>query len=411
MVEDKIYDSFTGLLNGSQVHTLRDNFLIAEVQAKTCELLKDSADIYVLHDPCDIRKPSCFEMEAIGKVMSLDKKVINGYKTFNSVAIDLHKQGVHLLCHQTYSNEVVNFISQEAIRTKTYPIEKQALVDKQAYINGTVLYKEKVKESSEILKKSNPTAHICHISDREFDNNDFFEHIVVQGDDFITRMKLSRLSNEILPYFTPKGNISKKIVYQKVLDKKFKNKEILLIDKLAIKGKLHQNVSCCLEWEALVIEGKNYNVVRVSLFCEGKALFQHPMLLLTNKEISNGEQAKAIYKGYILRFKIEVVFKFLKQNLGWESFQVRSFETIKNLLAIAFFLVGYFKELEEELKTHPLALLLCKLGISKGKVTIFYLLQGLAKLVHFQEVELWKIENNISNDDISEFMAKFKNQN
>ena len=73
--------------------------------------------------------------------------------------------------------------------------------------------------------------------------------------------------------------------------------------------------------------------------------------------------------------------------------------------------MGYFKELEEELKAHPLALLLCKLGVSKGKVTIFYLLQGLAKLVNFQEVELWKIENNISNEDISEFMAKFKNQN
>ncbi len=97
MVKYTVYDSFTGLLNGNQVRTLGDNLLIAEVPSKTCELLKDSEEIYVLYDSCDIRKPSAPEMEVIGKVMSLDKKIINGYKTFNSVAIDLKQQGAQLI--------------------------------------------------------------------------------------------------------------------------------------------------------------------------------------------------------------------------------------------------------------------------------------------------------------------------
>ena len=125
MVTDKIYDSFTGLLKGGQVHTLSEKFLLEEVQSKTCELLKDDKEIYVLHDPCDIRKPSAPKMEQIGKVLSLDKKVVHGYKTFNSVAVDVEKQDVHLLCHQTYSTSEVRFVSQEDIKNKTYSSESQ----------------------------------------------------------------------------------------------------------------------------------------------------------------------------------------------------------------------------------------------------------------------------------------------
>lgn len=408
MVTDKIYDSFTGLLKGGQVHTLSEKFLLEEVQSKTCDLLKDGKEVYVLHDPCDIRKPSAPKMEQIGKVLSLDKKVVHGYKTFNSVAVDVEKQDVHLLCHQTYSTAEVRFVSQEDIKNKTYSSDSQEFVDKNTYINGSILYKSKVTESSEVLKKSNPSVRICHISDREFDNNDFFTHIVKEGDHFITRLKLSRVSNERKTVLTSKGKISKKIVYQKLVDKSFTNKAIYSIDKLNIKGKLYKNVDCSLEWETLLIAEQSYQVVRISLFCENKALFEHPMLLLTNKEITNSEQAKAVYKGYLLRFKIEVVFKFLKQNLGWEDFQVRNFETIKNLLAVAFFLVGYFKELEEELKTHPHALFLCNLAKSKGKITIFFLLQGLTKLAHFQEVEQWKVEYNITNEDIDLLMQQIK---
>lgn len=70
----------------------------------------------------------------------------------------------------------------------------------------------------------------------------------------------------------------------------------------------------------------------------------------------------------------------------WEDFQVRDFESIKNLLAIAFYLIDYFEELKEELSVHPLATFLCLLAKSKGKITLFYLLEGLVKLVHFQQI-------------------------
>jgi hypothetical protein len=188
------------------------------------------------------------------------------------------------------------------------------------------------------------------------------------------------------------------------VDKSCQNQAQYQIARLEIKGKLHVNLRCILEWEALVLNEKTYNVVRITLLGEHQPVFEHPMLLLTNGKIEGAEDAKAVYKGYILRFKIEVVFKFLQQNLGWESFQIRDFESIKHLLAIGFFLIGYFKELEEELIKHPLAEFLCRLARSKGKITIFFLLEGLTKLVHFQEVQRWKEENDISDQDIEELI-------
>ena len=62
----KDYDVYKGLLNGHQVNTLDSVSILEAVQAQTADLLKDSPVVYVLHDPCDIRKPSAPKMEHIG---------------------------------------------------------------------------------------------------------------------------------------------------------------------------------------------------------------------------------------------------------------------------------------------------------------------------------------------------------
>ena len=216
MAEDKNkYDVYKGLLNGEQVNTLSSQCLIKAVQVKTVESLGTSTDIFVLHDPCDIRKPTAPLMEYIGKVLSLQKVPVYGYRTFNSVAVDIAKQGVNLVSHTLYSTAMPDFITQETIHniadSSTLIQEKVAKGD---YINTNVLYQRHIKESSDVLKKDRPGVKICHVSDREFDNNDFYEYITNTGDNFITRLKLSRLSNELIENLTPKGKVSKKMTYQ-----------------------------------------------------------------------------------------------------------------------------------------------------------------------------------------------------
>jgi len=408
--DKKEYDVFKGLLSGNQINTLAHTITLDCVKSKTLEDLGDAIDVYVLHDPCDIRKPNSEELEHLGQVMSLKKQVVNGYKTMNSVAVDPCKQEIHLIGHELYSTKMPNYVKKETLDLLPEASDQiKKLVAEGSHINTSILYQRQIKECSELLKKAHPNRKVCHISDREFDDELQFEYIDSLGDTFVSRMKLSRLSGEEKTCYTSKGKVSKKIAYKKLVDKKFANQGFYEIPVLTIKGKTYEKVTCKLEWEPLQLNKKMYNVVRISLLQGNREIFEHPMLLITNRSVTNVHEAKEIYRAYILRFKIEVVFRFLKQNLGWESFQVRDFNSIRNLLSLAFFLVGYFKELEKELKEHPLAKQLCQLALSKGKITIFFLLKGIEKLASFQEVSQWMQDNSITIEQVNELVEYLKN--
>jgi hypothetical protein len=413
MVEEKkAYDVFKGLLNGKQVSTLSSETLIECVQKRSLSQLGESHSIrYVLHDGCDIRKPNSKELEYIGQVMSLSKQVINGYKTMNSVVVDVENQVVSLLCHELYSNKMPNYIGQTTLNdaqavSQLSVAQQQMLIDK-TYINTLELFRKNLKSSSELLKSTDPQLQVGHIFDREFDDDANFEYIDSELKDiFVARLKTNRLSHQTFNPTTPKGKPSKRLVHYKLIDKTFANSAFYSIDKILIKGVKHENVQAHIEWETLKMNEKSYNVVRITLLKEQKPLFLQPMLLLTNNKVQSAQDAKSIYMAYLLRSKIEVVFKFLKQNLGWEAFQVRDFNSIKNLLALAFFLVGFFPELENELKEHPLAIHLCHLAKSKGKVSLHFLLNGLELLVNFQQVSFWMKQNDISKEQIEQLLQE-----
>jgi len=162
---------------------------------------------------------------------------------------------------------------------------------------------------------------------------------------------LNRLSNERVIVYTPKTNQISKKKYKPLIDKTFKNKSSYDIPILKLKNKKYFNAKSLIEWEELMIDENTFYCVKITLLnSANKPIFDTPMLLITNRSITTEQAAKNVYQAYLLRAKIEVVFKFLKQNLGWETFQVRDFQSIENLLALAFYLAGYFDELQKTIK-------------------------------------------------------------
>lgn len=128
-------------------------------------------------------------------------------------------------------------MSQEALSdVSVLSAEKQALISAQQHTNTSVLYKRHLQESSAVVKKHNPTVSVCHVSDREFDCEDYFETIDKQGDTFITRLKLSRLSDMGEATLTPTGKVSKKKHYGKLVDKPFSNKGEEIIEVLKFEA-------------------------------------------------------------------------------------------------------------------------------------------------------------------------------
>ena len=64
--------------------------------------------VEVIHDGSDIRKPYSKLLPHLTKVKSLEKQMVNGYNTFNSIVInDLDKQ-IHLLASTPYSTSDPN---------------------------------------------------------------------------------------------------------------------------------------------------------------------------------------------------------------------------------------------------------------------------------------------------------------
>lgn len=408
----KEYDVFKGLLNGEQVHTLTADYTLEVIREEAVARLGDSPRIYCLHDGCDIRKPHAKNMEYLGKVMSLSKQVISGYKTMNSIGVDITGKSLNLLEHFTYSTHLPDYLTEERINALANDPSVDADLWQQItsgqYINNKTAYFQTVKNSHNTLKRANLDTLITHIQDREYDGESYFEYVDDLGDEFITRLKLSRLSNELMPTLTPKGKPSVRKVYKKLIDKDFDHPFTYDIKRISIKNKNYVNVKCMLEWETLSINERTYSVLRITLKDEqGKPLFLQPMMLLTNRLILCADDAKQIYQAYLLRFKIEVVFRFLKHNLGWETFQVRDFQTIKNILAFTFFLVGYFKELEKDIQNHEIYHLIAQIGGAKGSISVHFVLKGIEKLVHFQQVQELIDNNVLTKKDISDALKKF----
>ena len=363
-------------------------------------------ELLIIHDGSDIRKEHASKLDDLGKVRSLDGKIINGYSTFNTIAVDLLGKDLTLLSTEIYSNRSEKFIPQKDIKLVSKPLSKKATPEEKAHydevkckventehINTTIAAKQQIKKVSDELKHNNPQKKLTHVIDRGADDCELFNFIAKDLSDlFVIRLKASRLAEK-----KKKADESEKLI-----DKLFPHKYVKDYVKIQIKSKVYQNASSIVEWgESL----NGYTVVRIQLVNrDGKAIFKQPMLLITNKTITNAEEAVNIYHIYLKRAKIESVFKFLKDVLGWEESQIRDFKAIKTILTFCYFVAGYFYEIESALIENDVIKFIAYLGNGKGKVTRHYILQGFAKMITKVEVDDAIEEFNITPEQIKQIM-------
>ena len=162
-----------------------------------------------------------------------------------------------------------------------------------------------------------------------------------------------------------------------------------------------------LEYGQFYLGDDFYSVVRVTLWQRnGRKVFKEPMLLVTNFKVRSDQMTWFIFSTYLKRSKIEGVFKFLKTELGWETFQVRDFVAIQHLIVLCYFIGGYFYEIEDQLIENEWMRQICKLGNGKGKITKVFFLRGLKKVAHYLEMKQFMEDNNLTEEKLIEL---FKN--
>lgn len=376
------YERFVTLLSNDTSRNTIDQNLFNELLRERClDKLSGEVSATVIHDPCSIRKSYSKKLENLDKVQDLNGKTINGYRTFNSVL--LHGTKISLLGCRPYSQK----------ETSDYDSEKHLT-------NKEVSFKE-IRLISKALKSDFPDRRLTHLFDREADDAAYFELIDKELEDlFIFRLKTNR--NSDVEYWDEEKDKLRKV---KLHLKPFANQFNYVFQKFVHKGKCHQQVRAEISYEKHWLGKGFYNIVRVKLFNRnGRALFANPMVLVTNYEILNEETALLIFQKYLKRSKIEGVFKFLKNELGWENFQIRNFQAIKNILLLGFFVGAYFCEREPELIDNPLVIIICQLAKSKGKITKHFFMKGLVILTHFLLAQQFFKEHDFSQDDIDDLM-------
>lgn len=412
------YERMHNLLSGELKSVLDDEKITSVLREKTATSLIDGEFVLALHDPCDIRKAYAKKLENIGRVRDLDGNMINGYSTLGTVCLSSESQELHFCDISVFSNgDKAHYVLQtelDAVLNKKAKAEKEQeaaaftkrekeiieLVERDEYVNLRQVVHAQLKRVSEELKKGKKNLRICHVIDRQMDGVPYFSFIDEVLDDlFVIRAKISRNSNEMIV------NEDGKEVAIKLVDVFLPHKHVDVIEKVRLNKRNYQDVKRIIEWGILKLEGADYSVVRITLLDrKGKEIFLKPMLLITNLPIKKAKDALETYFIYLKRAKIEGVFKFVKNALGWEEFQVRDWESIKNIIALAFFIGGYFYEIEPELANHPVISWLSQLGGGKGKITRHYFLEGLKNLLIYQQVERFREKTRLRDEEWSDIL-------
>lgn len=379
--------------------------------------------LVLLHDPCDIRKEYAEELEHLGTVRSLDGKLIPGYQTFNTVVVTEKGTSPQPLDTTVYSNGDPHYVTEEELKryhkvklTPSEPEHEQEpeqeqerqrheeiarFLSEESVMNLKSVFQQQVSQVNQQMQGLFPDVSRCHVLDRQFDGVPYFEFIgLKRGDWFVIRVKGSRNSNTM-----QREKATGKQTAIKLKDDVFAHHFQYTISKVRLKSTTYQNVTCDVEWDTLRLNETNYPVVRVTLSDRnGRPIFAEPMMLITNMPVVNADDACRIYRLYLLRAKIEGVFKFCKTVLGWEDFQVRDYLSIRHLLALAYFVAGYFYAIDSKLIENPVIALICKLGGGKGGISRYFFLHGLRKLLVYQAVLQFILAHHVEKRTFQEMM-------
>ena len=140
------------------------------------EKLPDINNVYVIHDPSDIRKPHSTKTENLGKVRDLNGNIVNGFSSYNVVALCGNEKKINLISHMCFSNKDPNFLKVNDINKlnegKSFEDDDaaQKLFDSNEYFNKKTIFTDEMTRVSRQIKYEQPQLKLTHILDREFDD-------------------------------------------------------------------------------------------------------------------------------------------------------------------------------------------------------------------------------------------------
>ena len=303
----------------------------------------------VIHiDDSDIIKPDGYKFEALGLVR-------DGSKSTNTK--NVYEKGYHVTeaCVMTKSNHPVSIYSKiHSSKEKTFTSINNITFD--AMERGKAMF-----------------GKATFVMDRGYDDNKMFLKLDELEQDYVIRLTAKRkllLHNKWVPATElcnrRKGKIKTPVFY---------------------KGKERQ---AYLSHVKVKITASRKDVYLVLVY----GITEHPMMLVTNKELKSKEDVIRIARLYFSRWRIEEYFRCKKQVFQFENFRVRNLKAINALnfyitLCMAFLALISMKSETNALKVS----IIQKADPIKEKVQFCYyrLAKGISGILSYAKegVRLW----------------------
>jgi len=320
--------------------TLDADTLVGRLQARGVAQLRDEAAVWVLVDGSDLRKPHARAMEGLQRVKRLHGEgTVPGYRTINAIGVGRQRRG--LLYHRLFSSTAVGFLS-ESTETQT------ALASVGAALAPLA-------------------ADITYIFDAGFDDIAVWAAVWGQGHRLVCRVqhrnRLVRPTadqppchlHDLAPRLVPLARVETEMVVRKGKQPR---------PKLQPATVVVAAVPLVVDYQEAVrtkADGARHSkpVWLVEVRIEGA--HEAPWWLLTDRPVTNAEEATEIFRMYRQRWSIEDAFKIGKQCLGWEDVQVLALDAVRTLVALGWVAAGFLYELGVTLEW-PEVRLLTRLG-------------------------------------------------
>jgi hypothetical protein len=251
-------------------------------------------DNLILVDDSEIVKPTASKMEGLGRVRDGSTgEYGNGYWTTNMIAVaPKTKHPISVYSH-LYSAAEKGFLSANEETYKGLDYVNRLVEEKQA----------------------------TFVMDRGYDNIEVIKKVLKQENNFIIRLK----KNRNLLYQNKKLS-----VHDLAIRRKGK-----INFRSEIKGSVYDLKLSHLTVEIPSLKGKKLTMVVV--YGYGK----EPMVLLTNKRIQKKKEVLSILKAYILRWRIEEMFRVQKQEFDLENVRVRTLPRLKRMFLLVSIMITF----------------------------------------------------------------------
>jgi len=302
--------------------------LAAKLQAHGVERLRGEAQIWVVHDGSDLRKPHAQEMEHLQRVKRLEGGgTVNGYRTLNAIGMGSGgRRG--LLYHALFSSHAPDFLSEsEEVRAAIRSV-------------GAAL--------APLVEAG---AEVVEILDAGFDDVAVWAEVWSQGHGLVCRLchrdRLVRPAPhrpachlaELAPRLRPLAEVGAEMVVRKAGQP---------------RPKL-QPVTATVAATPLVVAYREDARTRPDGAARERACWlvevrlarvdQEPWWLLTDRPVETAAQAAEVFRMYCQRWSIEDAFKVAKTCLGWEDVQVLAYDAVRLLVALGWVATGFLFEL------------------------------------------------------------------